>query len=256
MRPDQRLPQRRLRRDGAGHRATGPAGTANDRRDLVGLRWEHDFDANTVWRTTALWDTKNFYQPIDTPVGYADAPSYDVRSDVTRHGDLSGHELTSHVGLWYNRMRFTSYSKNLAPFGFGDLQPLLTGKQEVMHSNLGGRFREELALSPTITGVIGLSAELSRIHAYSSSVAYPSGALLPIPANRAFWNFAPEASLTWQPDRQWKLYARASSGYGTPQYGFLFTNQQGFDGNNTDLKPQRNTGFDAASPLRPTSGCR
>ncbi len=121
-----------------------------------------------------------------------------------------------------------------------------------MHSNLGARFREELELAPDVTGVIALASEMSKVAALSSSVSYPSGALTTVPANRTFWNFAPEASVTWRPDREWKFYARASSGYGTPQYGFLFVNQQGLDGNNTNLKSQRNTGFDAGFDWTPT----
>jgi len=225
----------------------------NDRRDMLGLRWEHDLDANTAWRTQVVYDDKDFYQPIDTPVTYGDAPSINATTDVTHHGHLQGHDLTSHAGFWFNRARFTTYTQNLLGFGNGDVGPLLTNKQEVLHSNMGARVREELALSPTVTGVVGLAGELSKVYALSSNVAWPSGTLSSvIPVNRAYWNFAPEASVTWRPDSVWKLYARASSGYGTPQYGFLLVNQQGLDGSNVDLKTQRNTGLDAGVTFTPT----
>lgn len=224
----------------------------NDRRDMLGLRWEHDIDAQTVLRTQFIYDDKDFYQPIDTPVTYGDAPSINISTDLTHHGALQGRELTSNFAAWYNHTRFTTYSQNLLGWGNGDLGPLLTNKQEIMHSNLGGRFREELELAPDVTGVIALATEMSKVAALSSSVSYPSGALTTVPANRTFWNFAPEASVTWRPDREWKFYARASSGYGTPQYGFLFVNQQGLDGNNTNLKSQRNSGFDAGFDWTPT----
>ncbi|HEY8064386.1 MAG TPA: TonB-dependent receptor [Methylosinus sp.] len=224
----------------------------NDRRDMLGLRWEHDLDAQTTLRTQFIYDDKDFYQPIDTPVTYGDAPSINISTDLTNHGALQGRELTSNFGVWYSHARFTTYSQNLLGWGNGDLGPLLTNKQEIMHSNLGARFREELELAPDVTGVIALASEMSKVAALSSSVSYPSGALTTVPANRTFWNFAPEASVTWRPDREWKFYARASSGYGTPQYGFLFVNQQGLDGNNTNLKSQRNTGFDAGFDWTPT----
>ncbi|MBG0812486.1 TonB-dependent receptor [Methylosinus sp. H3A] len=224
----------------------------NDRRDMLGLRWEHDFDASTTLRTQFIYDDKDFYQPIDTPVTYGDAPSINISTDLTHHGSLQGQQLTSNFAAWYNHTRFTTYTQNLLGWGNGDLGPLLTNKQEIMHSNLGGRFREELELAPDVTGVIALATEMSKVAALSSSVSYPSGALTAVPANRTYWNFAPEASVTWRPDREWKFYARASSGYGTPQYGFLFVNQQGLDGNNTGLKSQRNSGFDAGFDWTPT----
>lgn len=215
----------------------------NDRRDMIGLRWEHDFDAYTTLRTQVVWDDKNFNQPIDTPVGVADVPSIAASSDITNHGTFQGNDVAHYFGLFYNRSRFTVYTANLLGVGNGALGAI-TNVQEVMHSNMSARAREEIALAPNVTGVLGLGAELSKISAVSSSVDYAAGTFTPIAANRAFWNFAPEAAVVYRPNSQWQIHVRASSGYGTPNYGQLFVNQQGRDGNNTDLKSQRNTGFD------------
>lgn len=222
----------------------------NDRRDMLGLRWEHDFDAYTTWRTQVVWDDKNFNQPIDTPVGVADVPSIAASSDVTNRGAFQGRDVTHHFSLWYNRSRFTVYTSNLLPVGNGALGAL-TNVQEIMHSNMGMRAREEIALAPDVTGVLGLGVELSKIAALSSSVDYGAGSFSAVPANRAFWNVAPEASVVWRPNAEWQVHVRASSGYGTPNYGQLFVNPQGRDGNNASLTSQRNTGFDAGFDWTP-----
>jgi iron complex outermembrane recepter protein len=222
----------------------------NDRRDVVGLRWEHDLDANTVWRTQFVWDDKDFNQPIDTPVTVGDAPSITASTDVTRHDVIDGHDATHFFGLWYSRARFTTYTSNLEPFGNGALGAT-TNIQEVFQSNLGAKAREELALTPDVTGVLGLATELSKLSTRSSTINYANNLFTPVIADRAFWNFAPEASLVWRVDSDWTLHARASSGYGTPNYLQLLVNSQGLDGGNTDLKPQRNTGFDAGFDWTP-----
>jgi iron complex outermembrane receptor protein len=222
----------------------------NDRRDVIGLRWEHDFDAYTTMRTQVIYDDKNFNQPVDTPVGVADVPSVNASSDITNHGTFQGHDVTHYFGLWYNHSRFKADTANLLGVGNGALGAI-TNVQEVMHSNMGARAREEIALAPDVTGVLGLGIELSKIAALSSSVDYGANTFTQIPANRAYWNFAPEAAIVYRPNSEWQIHARASSGYGTPYYGWLFVNQQGRDGSNTDLKSQRNTGFDAGLDWTP-----
>jgi len=222
----------------------------NDRRDVIGLRWEHDIDANTVWRTQFVWDDKNFNQPIDTPVTVGDAPSIAASTDVTRHDTIEGHDATHHFGLWYNRMRVTTYTSNLLPFGNGALGAV-TNIQEVFQSNLGAKAREELALSKDVTGVLGLASEVSKLSTRSSTVDYSTNAFTPVIADRTFWNFAPEASLVWRIDQAWNVHARASSGYGTPNYLQILVNSQGQDANNIDVKSQRNTGLDAGFDWTP-----
>ena len=45
-------------------------------------------------------------------------------------------------------------------------------------------------------------------------------------------------------EQDWLLRARVATGYGTPQVGNLFVLPNGQNGNNTQLNPQRNLGYD------------
>ena len=47
-----------------------------------------------------------------------------------------------------------------------------------------------------------------------------------------------------------------ASAYGTPQIGNLFVTQTGADGDNTQLKPQTNTGYDLGVDWRPTKATK
>ena len=73
--------------------------------------------------------------------------------------------------------------------------------------------------------------------------------LTTIPALRRFWNVAPEASLRWSASEAVRLHARFGTGYGIPQAGQLFVTPAGTFGNNTDLRPQRNTGVDLGAEI-------
>ena len=39
----------------------------NDRRTIVGGRWEHDFDNTTTWRNQFVFDDRNISQPTGRP---------------------------------------------------------------------------------------------------------------------------------------------------------------------------------------------
>ncbi len=57
----------------------------NDRRDVFGLRWEHDFDNDTKWRTQAIYDDKNIIQPTGATAALQDEPAVNASTDITRH---------------------------------------------------------------------------------------------------------------------------------------------------------------------------
>jgi len=222
----------------------------NDRREVFGLRWEHDFDKDTKWRTQVLYDDKNIIQPTGSTSALQDEPAVNATTDITRHGQIAGHDVTHFAGLYFNRTRYVSYTTTVLPIGDG-ASGATTGKQNAMMQNLGARFREEVALSPTVTGVVGLAAEMTRIAGYNETFGYAaaSGAptgynAFPVNVNHTYWNFAPEASVTWRVLPELLTHFRASSGYGTPNPGQLFVNQFGVNGDNSALKTQRNTGFD------------
>lgn len=223
----------------------------NDRFDALGLRWEHEIDANTIVRTTGIYYDKDIWQPIDTPVTYGDVPAMDIRADVTNLSQFLGRDLRNNMEVYYNRSRFTTYTKPLAMFGPGNVMPQLTNKQQIFVANLGSRFRSEYALAPTLTVVVGMDVETSRNNSQSDNLTYggPANPFLPTAFNNVIFNkqwvnWAHEASLTWQPNSEWQLRARSSRGFGTPNYLAFFVDQQGNIGPNTELKPQTNTGVD------------
>lgn len=230
----------------------------NDRRDIVGLRWEHDLDANTTWRTQAVYDDKDIDQPTGSTKFLSDAPSIQASSDITSNGALLGMPARHWLGVFFGRERATSTTQNTLPFSNG-AGGAITQKTENSVSNIGVRAREEVALSPDVTGVLGLAGEFSRLSAFATNINYnsfpsngiPPGSFVQTPVDRAWWNAAPEASVTWRASPEWQVYARASSGYGIPNSGQLFVTQSGQNGANTALQPQRNTGFDAGVTWMP-----
>ena len=232
----------------------------NDRRDVLGLRWEHNFDANTVWRTQAIYDDKNIIQPTGGTAGYQDEPAVNATTDITQLGSLAGFEARHFAGLYFNRTRYTSYTGNTLAVGNG-ASGALQAKQNAMMQNLGARGREEVALSRDVTLVLGLATEMTKIAAIQDQFTYVNAPANPafaqiatwrgIPVNKTYWNVGPEASVTWRAWPELLTHFRASSGYGTPNPGQLFVNQQGQPGANTDLKTQRNSGIDIGFDWRP-----
>lgn len=230
----------------------------NDRRDVLGLRWEHDFDANTKWRTQVIYDDKNIIQPTGGTAALQDEPAVNASTDVTQVGTLAGFEARHFAGLYFNRTRYTSYTNNTLFVGDG-ATGALQAKQNAMMQNLGARGREEVALSKDVTMVLGLASEMTKIAAWQETFSYiPTGARAAqpaswtgVPVNKTYWNFGPEASVTWRATPELLTHFRASSGYGTPNPGQLFVTQQGVNGPNVDLKTQRNTGIDIGFDWRP-----
>lgn len=224
----------------------------NDRRTIVGLRWEHDLSPATTWRTQGTFDSRVVNQPTSATPFKGTLDSYNLSTDVTRRGTLFGLEATSFVQLFYNYLDNQSFSFNKTPAGrdgFGALATTTFGDVR----NWGARARQELQLAPSLQLVMGLGAERSIIAVRQTAYAYPVGAnpvLTLIPATRRFWNVAPEASLTWQAAEAVKLHARVGTGYGIPQAGQLFVTPEGVPGNNTALKAQRTTGVDLGAEVK------
>ena len=223
----------------------------NDRRTIVGARYEHDFGPNTTWRTQATFDSRVVNQPTSANPFKGTLDSYNLTSDLTHHGRLFGMEATGFVGIFYNFLDNQSYTFNKTPAGrngFGAVTQTVFGDVR----NLGARAREELKLSDNLQLITGIGAERSildvRQTAYSYTVdANPS--LTVIPALRHFWNVAPEAALLWQATQAVRLHARVGTAYGIPQAGNLFVTPQGVPGNNVTLKTQKSTGVDLGAEI-------
>jgi iron complex outermembrane receptor protein len=224
----------------------------NDRRTIVGARYEHDFGASTTWRTQATFDSRVVNQPTSATPFKGTLDSYNVTSDVTRRGTLLGMDALLFGGVFYNYLDNQSFSFNKTPAGrdgFGALVSTTFGDVR----NLGARARAELALVEGLDLITGIGAERSIIDMRQTSYTYPVGidpTTRLTPAVRRFWNVAPEASLRWQVDDAVRLHARVGTGYGIPQSGQLFVTQDGVPGNNADLKPQKNVGVDAGIELK------
>lgn len=223
----------------------------NDRRTIVGVRYEHDFAPDTTWRTQATFDSRVVNQPTSATPFKGTLDSYNITSDVTNRGTIFGMDATSFVGVFYNYLDNQSYSFNKTPAGrngFGALTQTVFGDVR----NMGARAREELNLTRDLQLIAGIGGERSIIDVRQTAYSYPLNAnpvLTLIPAERHFWNVAPEAALFWQATKAVRLHARVGTGYGIPQSGALFVTAAGVPGNNSGLKTQKNTGVDLGAEL-------
>lgn len=223
----------------------------DDRRTIAGLRYEHDFDANTTWRTQAVFDSRVVDQPTSATPFKGTLESYNVSADVTSHAPLFGMEATSFIGVFYNYLDNRSFSFNKTPAGRNGIgAPTQTVFGDIR--NMGLRLREELKLSRTLQFIAGIGAERSILDGRLAAYRYPLDAapvLTLVPAERRFWNVAPEAALFWQAAKAVRLHARVGTGYGIPQAAGLFVTPAGVPGNNVALKTQKNIGVDLGAEI-------
>jgi iron complex outermembrane receptor protein len=217
-----------------------------DRRTIAGVRWDHAVNEETVLRTVAVFDNKDINQPTGATSARGATPAFNVQSDLTRAGTLFGLAANHTAGLFFNYEDLNSFSYNVAPGGnaaSGALASTAFGH----HYNLGGRVREEITLMAGLTAIVGADIEYTDLQALSTAYSYPVGgtpAFTMLPIQRDFWNGAYEVALRYRPDAAWEIHARAARAYGTPQASNLFVTPAGVTGNNTQLKPQTNQGFD------------
>ena len=214
----------------------------HDRRTIVGARWEHDLSPNTVWRNQFVFDDRDINQPTSSFSYRGPYPSFNVMSDFLRRTGRS----TSYGGGFFDYENINSLTYNVAPGGdavLGAQTQTIFGK----HLNTGFRARQELSFAERWTLVAGLGGEFTELQANASNFSYPTDAsptITRIVANRTFFNIAPEVAVQYHPADGLRLHARFGTGYGTPQATQLFVNEQGLNGNNTQLKTQRNYGID------------
>src|SRR4029079_12665937 len=115
--------------------------------------------------------------------------------------------------------------------------------------NIGGRFREELEFHPTwiLAGGLGLEQSMISIQ----SIHYERATPLRVNADRTYYNWAPELSLTWKPAHGYRHWIRASTGYAIPQFNDLLRNSfTGQPGTNFDLRPQKNLNTEIGTESR------
>lgn len=226
----------------------------NDRRTIVGARWEHDFDAATSLRTQLVFDNRDIKQPTSATAGLGTYPSFNWSADLQHGGSLWLRPSLLQGGVHFNYQNLNAYTYNLTPAGgatLGGLTQTVTGNV----LNTGLHLREEWQFAPQWSAVLGAGGEYTLLKALASNYSYPANAnptLAQIPALRVFFNGAPEAALQFKPDSAWTLHTRVAGGYGTPQPTNLFVNAQGQPGNNTALQTQTNLGVDVGAEWSPT----
>jgi len=226
----------------------------NDRRTIVGGRWEHDFDNSTTWRNQFVFDDRNISQPTGATSAIGDFPSYNYMSDVTRRGEIFGLESTFFFGGFYNTLTASSDTRNVMPGGNATLG-LLSSNLSSETTNYGVRAREELRLNPALTAIAGIGWETTHLKGVNTAYTYTgaAGAVKTsiVGADRQIENTAPELALLYKLNSEWQFRGRVATGYGTPQVGNLFVLPDGSSGNNTGLKTQTNLGYDLGMDWTP-----
>lgn len=231
----------------------------NDRRTIVGGRWEHDFDNTTTWRNQFVFDDRDISQPTGTTSAIGDFPSYNYMSDLTKRGEILGLESTSFFGVFYNTLTASSDTRNVMPGGNATLGRLSSNLYSET-TNYGVRGREELKLTTSLTAIAGIGWETTVLRGINTAYSYvgPTGitTTMPTAADRQFQNTAPELALIYKPNNEWLFRGRVATGYGTPQVSNLFVVQTGLSGNNTQLETQKNLGYDLGFDWTPNNALK
>jgi iron complex outermembrane recepter protein len=230
----------------------------DDRRTIGGVRWEHNFDADTVWRNQFVIDEKDISQPTSATRGISDSTSYNLMSDISTRTKIFGMDSVSMIGAFWNYMPTSSNTWNLAPDGHVSMG-LLNAHQEGSTLNYGVKAREEVALNTALTAVTGITVERTALEGTNWSYKYSTAGVLnkgfptSVSADRQMTEVAPEFGLLYKPNKEWQVRGRVGTGYGAPQFSNLFVTPTGASGNNTDLQAQTNIGYDVGFDWTPTS---
>src|SRR5262249_44821015 len=135
----------------------------DDRRTIVGTRWEHDFDNTMTWRNQFVFDDRNINQPTGSTSAIGDFPSYNFMNNLTKRGELFAMDATSFDGAWYNTLTTTSYTWNVMPGGNATLGQLQNAQFQST-TDYGVRAREELKLIPSVTAIAGIGWETTSLN--------------------------------------------------------------------------------------------
>ena len=247
----------------ADHRQTGGTGPGNDaarlgqrrhdRRTIIGGMYERQIDASTVFTLEADYDVRDINQTF-TQIYDAFYPNFKGYADLRHDGRLGEMPLRSYVGFFANNMEQESQTfENLGDFR-GSRGTLVQNSRGTIR-NIGGRLREELEFLPKWTLAAGVGFQQSQISV--QTINYTAGALGSTPgAERTFYNWAPEVSVSWRPTEHHRHWVRASTGYSVPGFANLTTGLDGLAGTNFSIKPQKNYNFEVGtdSKLHKTFG--
>ena len=143
----------------------------DDRRTILGTRWEHDFSNNTVLRTQFVFDDRDINQPTGATSAIGNFPSYNVGSDLISRGNLFGLNATHLIGVFYNTLTSSSDTFNVKPGGDATLG-LRSSNVSSTTSNGGVRAREEIELNKYWTVVAGADLETTNLTGVSSAFGF------------------------------------------------------------------------------------
>lgn len=146
-----------------------------DRRTVVGLRWEHDFNSRTTWRNQFTYDQRHIDQPTSPTAYVGPYNSYNVSSDVTNHAQLAGRALETFVGVSFDYLDFGSQTYNIMPLG-GATRGAMSSESYGHQWNLGARFQEDWHFAPDWHIVAGLGGTYSDIGATETLYGYSATA--------------------------------------------------------------------------------
>ncbi|WP_415453745.1 TonB-dependent receptor domain-containing protein, partial [Acetobacter sp.] len=194
-----------------------------DRRTVVGLRWEHDFNSHTTWQNQFTYDQRHIDQPTSPTAYVGPYNSYTVSSDMTNHAQLAGRALETFAGVSFDYLDFGSQTYNIMPLG-GATRGAMSSASYGHQWNLGARFQEDWHFAPDWHIVAGLGGTYSDIGATETLYGYSTTASTQrtITANRFYFNLAPEGALIYTPSKDWTLHTRVGTAYGTPSSSNLF----------------------------------
>lgn len=232
---------------------------ANTLRQIGGVQFEHDFDRDTTWRSQFTYDyldniSATWPPPIFGPTGQGGpvamrGPTVGItaQTDITSHVPIFGFPATHFLQFFYNNAKTTNPTFNQIPnMWYSGAIGAQIGKMDSYTSNISLRAREEIALAPGLTGVVGFSANWNRVWGVNTAYNYPTNLAPRFPTQVAvdndYWNTAPEASLTYRYNPEWQVRARYATGYSTPTFVFLTNTRNGVGQN--PLKAQTNMGVD------------
>jgi iron complex outermembrane recepter protein len=219
-----------------------------DRRTIIGGLYERQLDANTVLTIEADYDVKDISQTF-TQITDNVNPNYKHYTDLRHDGRFLEMPLRSYVGFFVNNMEQQGQTFNNLD-DFHGTRGTLAQSNRGTNRNIGGRFREELEFIPKWTLAAGFGFEQSMVSVQTISYAASGAVDSRVNANRTFWNYAPEMSLTWKPADGYRHWVRASTGYGIPTFSNLTTGLDGLAGTNFTLKPQKNLNIEIGSDAK------
>ena len=220
-----------------------------DQRTIVGGMYERQLNASTVLTVEADYDVKDINQYFSQITDNVN-PNYKSYVDLRNDGRLAEMPLRSYLGFFVNNMQQEGNTfQNLAD-GNGTRGLLIQNNRGTIR-NIGGRFREELEFVPKWILAGGLGFEQSIISI--QTINYEGAVPLRVSADRTYYNWAPEMSLTWKPAEGYRHWVRASTGYAIPQFNNLLRDPvTGLPGTNFDLRPQKNLNTEIGTESRLT----